>query len=57
MNWLIVVVAGVFFICAVNWIVSGQYNFRGPKRGVNDFALPATSSTLFKEGIEVEFVE
>ncbi len=51
------VVAGVFFICAVNWIVSGQYNFRGPKRGVNDFALPATSSTLFKEGIEVEFVE
>lgn len=32
MNWLIVVVAGVFVIGAINWLVSGQYYFTGPKR-------------------------
>lgn len=32
MNWLIVVVGGISFLCGINWIISGQYNFKGPKR-------------------------
>lgn len=32
MNYLIVVVAGVTLIGAVNWLVSGRYSFKGPKR-------------------------
>ena len=32
MNWLIVVVGGVVFLCGLNWIFSGRYNFKGPKR-------------------------
>ena len=34
MNWLIVVMAGVFVIIAGNWVLSGQYSFKGPKRDI-----------------------
>ena len=32
MNWLIVVVSGVFILFALNWIFSARYHFTGPKR-------------------------
>jgi hypothetical protein len=32
MNWLIVVVGGVFILFALNWIFSARYHFTGPKR-------------------------
>jgi amino acid transporter len=32
MNWLIVVVGGVFLIGSVNWIFNSRVNFRGPVR-------------------------
>jgi hypothetical protein len=32
MNWLIVVVAGVFIIFALNWVFSARYHFSGPRR-------------------------
>lgn len=32
MNWLVVVVSGTTFICALNWIFNSQYNFSGPRR-------------------------
>ena len=32
MNWLTVVMAGVFVMCALNWHYNSQYTFHGPKR-------------------------
>ena len=32
MNWLIVVIAGVFICAFVNWHWNSKYNFRGPRR-------------------------
>jgi len=32
MNWLTVVMGGVFLMCAFNWFYNSQYSFKGPKR-------------------------
>ena len=32
MNWLTVVMAGVFLMCALNWQYNSRYTFKGPKR-------------------------
>ena len=32
MNWLTVVMAGVFVLCSLNWFYNSQHTFKGPKR-------------------------
>jgi amino acid transporter len=37
MNWLTVVMAGVFLLCSVNWVYNSQHTFKGPKRHQSEF--------------------
>jgi amino acid transporter len=48
MNWLTVVMAGVFIMCAANWMYNSQYTFKGPKR--HDTGFEAVS-----DEVEIEF--
>ena len=34
MNWLIVVVAGVFVMGTLNWVLNSRYHFKGPKGAI-----------------------
>jgi amino acid transporter len=32
MNWLTVVMAGVFLLCSLNWVYNSRFTFKGPRR-------------------------
>ena len=49
MNWLTVVMAGVFLLCTANWYFNSQYTFKGPRR--HDTPTDTTTST---EQIDLE---
>ena len=48
MNWLIVVVGGVFTIGSINWIFNSRFNFKGPTRHEDILALSEKNIKLFK---------
>ncbi len=41
MNWVVVVVGGVFIIGALNWILNSRFHFHGPARSYSAMASPS----------------
>jgi hypothetical protein len=36
MNWLVVVISGFIMLITLNWLITGKYHFKGPKRFINN---------------------
>ena len=45
MNWLTVVMVGVFVLCSLNWFYNSQYTFKGPRRH-DSICVDATKNSM-----------